>query len=57
MAELVPWILVALALAVAVGLFLRVRAAGGELGSARSEAEKLRGELAAAREQLSLIHI
>jgi chromosome segregation ATPase len=53
MTELVPWIVVALALAMASGLYLRVRAAGVEAEAARSEAEKLRGELAAAREQLA----
>ena len=53
MVDLAPWVIVALAAAVAVGLYLRARAAGDETASALADAEKLQGELASVREQLT----
>lgn len=53
MAELVSWLLVGLAGTAALSLFLRVRSLGFEVAAARLEAEKLRAELIASRDQLS----
>lgn len=53
MVDGVAWGVAVLAGAAALALYWRVRAVGVELGASRIEAEKLRGELAATRDQLA----
>ena len=53
MVELIAWLLVALSGAAAFALFLRVRGLQTDVASARLDADKLRAELVASRDQLS----